>query len=354
MNRPRAIALLLVLCPVTVAAQGAVRVINDEARGEIALLVGPVDLPFTGGHHGGEAGMIQPPLETISLPLDGYFYGFRFDVVDGAGNQVDPGVVHHLNLIDPDHRELFLPISQRISAVGGETGGQKLPWMGFGMPVQKGQRVVVTAMLHNPTGKDLTGVTIRFYWQYVKTGRPWPFVQFQPFQLDVAFPAGDKSWDLPPGPSSKYYEGKPSVPGRVLAIGGHLHEHATSLTFEDVTAGKRIWEGKPTIEDGVETRLAIGYLYKTLGAKMDTSHTYRVTVNYVNPTADTLRSAGMGVVAGAFMPTGNSSWPATDTTDALYVLDRRHYMRELRGTLDVILSGGKGKKPASKAPEHHH
>ena len=29
--------------------------------------------------------------------------------------------MHHLNLIDPGRRELFLPISQRIGAVGSET-----------------------------------------------------------------------------------------------------------------------------------------------------------------------------------------------------------------------------------------
>jgi hypothetical protein len=229
-----------------------------------------------------------------------------------------------------------------------------MPWMGFGMPVSKGQRVVVTAMLHNPTGKELRGVTIRFYWQYVKAGRPWPFILVQPFQLDVAFPAGDKSWDLPPGPSSRSYEGKPAVPGRILAMGGHLHQHATSLLFEDATTGRLIWEGKPTVEDGVENRLPIGSFLTKLGEKMDTSHTYRVTVKYLNPTADTLRSAGMGVVAGAFIPTGDTPWPATDTTDAMYVLDRKHYMREVRGTLAVILSGGKDKKPAAKAAEHHH
>lgn len=347
-------AVLLGLWPAVAAAQGKVRVVNDEARGEIVLLIGPVDLPNMGEHHGGEHGALLPPVETVTLPIDGYFYGFRFDAVDAAGNPVPPSIVHHLNFIDPDRRELFLPISQRISAAGGETAGQTAPWLLFGMPVSAGQRVVVSAMLHNPTGKEWRGVTVRFYWKYVKAGRLWPFFQFQPFQLDVAFPAGDKSWDLPPGPSSRSYEGKPSVPGRVMAIGGHLHPHATSLTFEDVTAGRLIWEGKPTVENGVENRLAIGYLYRKLGARMDTSHVYRVTVNYVNPTGDTLRSGGMGVVAGAFMPSGNVPWPATDTTDALYALDRKHYLREVRGTMAAILSEGKDQKTPAKAPAPPH
>src|SRR5439155_1523626 len=143
-------------------------------------------------------------------------------------------------------------------------GAQELPWPVrylFGVPVTAGERVVVSAMLHNPTPKDYHGVTLRYYWKYLKGGRSWPLFALQPFQLDVAFPAGDKAFDLPPGKFSKSYEGKPSVAGRILAIGGHLHELATSLRFEDVTAKSTIWEGRPYTDDrGNVNRLAIGYL----------------------------------------------------------------------------------------------
>ncbi|MBI4421061.1 MAG: hypothetical protein HY560_09570, partial [Gemmatimonadetes bacterium] len=242
----------------------------------------------------------------------------------------------HLNLIDPDHRELFLPISQRIGAVGGETGPQSLPRILFGLPLKAGQRVVVSAMLHNPTAKDYRGATVRFYWKYTQAGRLWPLFQLQPFQLDVAFPAGDKSFDLPPGKWSKSYEGKPAIPGRILGIGGHLHEYATALRFEDVTANRTIWEGEPyTDEKGNVNRLAVGRLYRRLGVALDTAHLYRVTVFYQNPTADTIRSGGMGVVAGVVLP--QTLWPATDTTDRLYRLDRQHYLREVSGRLEEIL-----------------
>src|SRR5439155_13451447 len=196
----------------------------------------------------------------------------------------------------------------------------------FGVPLKAGQHVVVSLMLHNPTGTDYHGVTVRYYWNYVNGGHGWPLFALQPFQLDVAFPAGDKSFDLPPGKSSKSYEGKPSVPGRVIAIGGHLHELATSLKFEDATDHELIWEGKPfTDEKGNVNRLAVGYLYRKLGVKLQPSHSYRVTVSYENPSADTIHAGGMGVVGGVFLP--SEPWPATDSTDALYVLDRKHYLR---------------------------
>ena len=83
-------------------------------------------------------------------------------------------------------------------------------------------------------------------------------------------------------------------------------------------------------------RLAVGYLYRKLGVKLEPSHSYRVTVSYENPSADTIHAGGMGVVGGVFLP--SAPWPATDSTDALYVLDRKHYLREVSGTLATIMA----------------
>ena len=54
-------------------------------------------------------------------------------------------------------------------------------------------------------------------------------------------------------------------------------------------------------------------------------HVYRVTVEYDNPTSDTIPQGGMGVVAGLFLP--SAQWPTADTTDATYRADRAHYLR---------------------------
>ncbi len=329
----------------------ATRIEDQPDRKQLAILIGPVDLPamdMSHGNHDDISMMVLPPVATVTIPKDVYLHGFDFDVVDAEGKVVPRQVVHHLNLIDPGHRELFLPISQRVGAIGGETGAQDLGTVAkyiVGMPLKQGQQVVVSLMLHNPTGKDIKGATVRYYWKYLPGGRPWPLLGLQPFQMDVSFPAGDKSFDIPPGESSKSWEGKPSVPGRVMVIGGHLHELATSLRFEDVTNNRLIWEGKPhTDEEGNVNHLAIGYLYKTFGAKVQPENTYRVSVTYVNPTADTLKGGGMGVVAGVFLP--GDEWPATNLSDSLYVLDRRHYMREVRGQL------GKLKEINAATPKH--
>lgn len=362
----------LVSCTFTnavVAQDATTRFVNDEANNEFLLTIGPVELPLGAtepaemAHHAGgqedphavHGGAVFPPVATVRFPISGYLYGFSYEVVDGEGRELPVEVLHHLNLINPDHRELFLPISQRMLAVGKETGSQAMPWILLGYPIPEGLPMVVTAMLHNPTGRAHSGVEVRVRLKYVKAGRPWPLFNVYPFQLDVAFPAGDKSFDLPPGESVWSYEASPAIEGRVMAIGGHLHENAESIKFEDVTEDKVIWEGLPIEdEDGNLLGVTLGRLYRTLGAKIYPDHVYRVSVTYDNPTGDTLYAGGMGVIGGVFMPSGGGMWPRADVTDPLYALDRRHYIREVRGKYDVIAGLGTEQTAGDVVHEHEH
>lgn len=335
------IALGLFCCVSPVPGQEAtVRLQDDSLNGRFVITLGPLNLPAAGhgAHHTG-AGAVYPPIETVRFPRDAYLYGFEFEVVDPRGDRVPPQVLHHLNLINPDHRELFLPISQRMLALGQETGAHSMPWLLFGYPVSAGQRVVVSAMMHNPTHRSYQGLELRLYLKYLKRGRPWPLFSVYPFQLDVAFPAGDKSFDLPPGRSSRFYEASPVMEGRLIIVGGHLHPYSESLKLEDVTANRVIWEGRPiTGKDGALEGVTVGKLYRRLGVKIYPDHVYRVTVTYNNPTADTIRDGGMGLVGGVFLPSGDQPWPKADESDPLYVLDRMHYLRQVRGKYAEIVA----------------
>ena len=64
----------------------------------------------------------------------------------------------------------------------------------------------------------------------------------------------------------------------------------------------------------------------------------------------------MGVVAGVFMTSGGAEWPAADTSNPLYALDREHYMRVVRGKYDLIKEGGGrvGEMNMEKATDHEH
>src|SRR3989475_6096346 len=68
--------------------------------------------------------------------------------------------------------------------------------------------------------------------------------------MDVQFPlgrrpGGSKAFDLPPGRTERHWESSPAVPGTILGMGGHLHDHGVSLEVKDVTTGEILWHVEP-------------------------------------------------------------------------------------------------------------
>lgn len=304
----------------------AARVTADARRGELVVELPPVDLPAGAGHHSTD----QPPVSLAQLPVGGAIYGFRTELVDEAGRQLPPELIHHFNVLDPSHRELFLPIAQRLAAAGKETGVVRLPKLLFGAPFTQGANVVASAMLHNPTRTSYHGVRTRLVLSYVPDKRPWPLFRSFPWQLDVGFPVGDKSFDLPPGRSERSYEGSPAIPGDIVAIGGHLHEYGVSIEFSDATTGEVIWRAEPVRDAQQDVRaMPIGKLYGLthIGAHIVPDHRYRVRVVYDNPTGRVVPQGGMGVVAGLFVPDGDVPWPTVNPNESLYQEDLRHFLR---------------------------
>jgi len=302
------------------------RVSANAEKGELVIELPPVDLPAGAEHHSTD----QPPVSLAELPVDGAIYGFRTELVDEQGRQLSPTLVHHFNVLDPSHRELFLPIGQRIAAAGQETGVVRLPRLLLGSPFRRGSKVVASAMLHNPTAETYHGVRVRLVLSYTPQGRPWPLFRAFPWQLDVGFPVGDKSFDLPPGRSERSYEGSPAVAGSIVAIGGHLHDYGLSIEFDDATTGEAIWRAEPVRDARSDVvSMPIGKLYGLthIGARIVPDHRYRVRVVYDNPTGRTLPGGGMGVVGGLFVPDGDAPWPSINPNDSLYQEDLRHFLR---------------------------
>lgn len=296
----------------------------DSARHELIIAIGPIDLPAVISHHA----LTQMPIFTGTIPVSVKLYGFRVEIVDGSGQPVPSRVLHHVNLIDPDHRELFLPISRRLLAASEETADETMPGWLIGVPLLKGQRLIVSSMLHNPTATSYEDVVLRIALLYKPEESVWPIFEVYPFQMDVKFPVGPKSFDLPPGRSEVFFEARPAVPGRILAIGGHMHDLGVALRFEDVTSGEPLWETRPvTNEHGELVSVPVGEFWRRLGIPITPEHTYRVTVVYENPTGDTIYGGGMGVVGGVFLPKDPEAWPKPDFEDPVYTADLRHALR---------------------------
>src|SRR2546427_1096145 len=104
-------------------ADAGARMIADARRGAMIIELAPVDLPAHASHHE----VAQPPVAILQVPAGGWIYGFHVEVVDADGRLLPPEIGHHFNLIDPDHRELFLPVSRGLAAPGDGAGDHAPP-----------------------------------------------------------------------------------------------------------------------------------------------------------------------------------------------------------------------------------
>src|SRR2546430_2605594 len=118
-------------------------VLVDSESSEIVLELPPTDVPA--------AGMVRLPVFQAIIPVSGSICHFHMEVVDPAGRRLPQAMLHHFNLSDPDRRELFLPIGLHILAASKETPAATVPRLLFGLPLERGQRLIASGMLGNET-----------------------------------------------------------------------------------------------------------------------------------------------------------------------------------------------------------
>jgi hypothetical protein len=331
------------------AEDGSLGVAYDSGSSELVFELGPVDLPAHSDHHHVQ----QPAVLEGSVPIDGWVHGYHVELVDHDGNPVPKDVLHHVNIIVPGRRELFSQIMQRLGAAGTETADVGVPGI-VGYPLNRGDQVLLSAMMHNPTGTSYEGVRVRVRMPHVKRERLVRPIRVFPFYLDVMPPAGIHEYDLPPGHSEKSWEGRPAVSGRILGAGGHLHKYATSLKLEDLTADKVLYETQPILDaTGAVTGMAQDLFIWRFGIPIDTEHTYRLTATYENPEPDTIPGGGMGALGGIMIPAAGQEWPTIDPKSAEYMKDRAVTLRMEGGHEGMDMSGMKGMDMGAPKSESH-
>lgn len=314
--------------PTTIEELGSemvrVAVNRDERFADVIL--GPIALPHT-------MTPLRTPIQLVELPVEGWLHGFEWTMVDEAGNALPDELLHHVNLIDPDRRDVFSPIARRVVAAGRETRRHKFPGL-IGYPVQSGTRLLLVGMFDNPTDTDYPEAYLRVRLFYSTDGMIDPMSVY-PFYMDVMGPVGEKGFPVPPGRTERSWEGSPAIDVRVLGIGGHLHDYATSLRLVNVTTGEVLWNADIDLdESGRLEKVGADYLWWRGGMKLYSKHTYRITVVYDNPTDQPTAHGGMGVVAGVALGS-EDRWPAFDRTDP-------DYLEDLRNVLAAPHRGGGG------------
>jgi hypothetical protein len=304
-----------------------VRVSVDSSRHELTVTSGPFDLPNMPpmeDHAMMDLGMSHDTrLQRFEWPVNGWFRGFRVELVDGQGRAVPPHVMHHMIMVNFSRRQLLYSAAERLMGTGTETGEVSVPKT-IGVPMRPGMKLGMYIAWHNDTGQDLDGVYLKLTMLWTpKNQNPQP-VNALPIYMDVNLTVGGtNTFDVPPGKSTKAYEFTLPVGGRLLGVGGHMHDYGSGVRLEDAETGKVLTRVKAE-------RDAEGKLVKVSrklfgvsgeGLRLKAKRRYRVVGEYDNPTGELRVKGAMASMVGLFVPDDMKRWPVVDPRDATYQRD---------------------------------
>jgi len=296
------------------------RVQVDSSRKEVVVTAGP----FTIRHmpknmdHGmmHEMEGTTTPLMRFTWPNEAWFRGFDIELFDGQGRPLDSHLVHHLNVMNFNRRQLLYPAVERMVAAGSETGSVSVP-KSIGIPMEPGFELAMYAAWNNTGEADIEGawLTIRLHWSPSNLApRPKAIL---PLYMDVNYNRVTDSYDLPAGRSSRTYEFTMPLTGRLLAVGGHAHDYAEFVSLEEVESGKTVIMLKAETDgEGLLLKMPRKYYgVRGDGLKLSGGKRYRIRADYNNTSGAMIPSGAMGLLAGAFVPDDIAEWPALDPED---------------------------------------
>ncbi len=264
------------------------------------------------------------PIQDFDWPVDGWFRGYRIDLVDGHGQPVPKHILHHMIMVNFGRRQLLYPAAERLMGAGTETDEEVSVPKTIGIPLTPGMRLGMYVAWHNDTGKDLDSVFLKVTMLWTpKNQNPQP-VNSLPIYMDVNLTVGgSNTFDVVPGKSTKSYEFTLPVGGRLLGVGGHLHDYGVRVRLEDAETGKEITEVRATRDSAGHVSKVSRKLYGVTGEglKLKANHRYRVVGEYDNPTGETLVKGAMAHMVGLFVPDDMSKWPAINPADPTYQRD---------------------------------
>lgn len=300
------------------------RVEIDSARSEVRVIAGPYHIAAGAAAHSHSKSMDATVLRFV-WPAHGWLRGYRIMLCDAdalTSAQLPREMIHHAGLANFSRRQLVYPMVERLLAVGKETDDVLLP-AGVGVPLERGDTLGVYAGLHGSTGVavERAYLVVTLPWLSARTQAP---IEVLPFYADVNnVIGGTTAFDLNPGVVVRSAEFVMPISGRLLGIGGHMHDYGVALRLEDAENGKvlarlradRRADGRI---NGV-SRFNFGFHEEAL--HLNAGHRYRIVAEYDNPTKSSVPHGGMGSIAGAFAPDDLSKWPSLNRADSSVVRD---------------------------------
>jgi hypothetical protein len=297
----------------------------DAAKHEIVFRLGPFPLPASpsgaehvGMHHHG----LEMPVFRFILPAGGWIRGFRVALFDQQGHAVPRRILHHVNLLHLGRRQLSEPILERTLAAGQETADVLLP-KSVGVRLEAGTEMALLTAWANETGEDLSSVILELALPYLPDNTfPRP-LEVRPVAFDVGFRPGlSDGFDLDTGRTVHRREFVVPLDGRLLAVGGHLHDYAESLELVEAATGKLIVSLAPTLDTNGRISQVSRKLFGISGAgRRLKAGRYVVVAVYNNRTGSRIENGGMAVLGAIFAPDDPRRWPALDRSSPVFAAD---------------------------------
>jgi hypothetical protein len=213
-----------------------------------------------------------------------------------------------------DRRDLLRPALNRVVSAGRETAALTLP-PGMGYPVEARQQLGINAMVANPTPRAYPAAYVKATITIIPAGTP-NVRNVMSFYAETSFDStGNSDFDLPAGKSQKVVRFVVPIAGRVLAVGGHIHDYGTRFVVVRSGTADTIYNAVPRVDatGAVAGMPTVPVFGRTV--RVAPGEAFVMTVFYNNTSGRMLDGAGMGTFAVVFAPDDPAQWPVLNWTD---------------------------------------
>jgi hypothetical protein len=279
---------------------------TDPATHTITLREGPLNLPA----HTSHMAMPQPPDVYWTILVNGWLLAYTPKLVDANGNAVPGIVLHHTAFWNMNRADFLCPNKEEhIFGAGSEmTNWAEVP--GFGYRVQKGDKIRIETMVHNPTDISYEKVYLEVQIPYAEAGGDGGSAavkSYYPAWMD-ARSCRNSGYDLKPGKSVEAGETVTKYAGALLGVGGHMHDYAKQIVLEDVSRKETVASLDANVDaQGHLLSMPVVTFFDRGGYKFAPGDVLKVSATYDNTSGKLLHDGAMGIVVGYFVPADDSA-----------------------------------------------
>jgi hypothetical protein len=275
-------------------------VADDSVARVMTLRVGPVTVPA----HADHMAVAQPRDFFLKLSFDGWLVAYHPRMVDAQNRPLPNKLLHHVAFWNTSRSD-FLCANKEEHIFGA--GGEMNDWPaipGFGYPVEKGNRIRISTMFANPTAVSYPAayLEVRVEYRVAKPGATPALQDIYPVWFDV-MGCGNSGYDLPPGQSSRSHRFLLRYSGKLLGVGGHLHDYGDWLVLKNATTSVTIATLSAKLDKvGHIVSMPIDSFASQGGYPLRRGDEIEVIDAYDNPKGKALPEGAMGIVVGYFLP----------------------------------------------------